>query len=93
MNIGKQAYHKSIEIHEALESGKPMDDEPVYRKTLRLSEHYRKIREEATGKPIDPQLLKRVKISDDQFYSELLRDDDKIISTKRRVKRKLKMRK
>jgi hypothetical protein len=59
--LGKEALANSELIAEALESGTPMDDDLVYRKLLRKSKHYQKIREAATGKPLDPVLLKRIK--------------------------------
>lgn len=58
---GGRDFERAKRMHEALELGQSMDDDLVYRRLLRKSRRYQKIREEATGKPLDPILLKRVK--------------------------------
>eukprot|EP01022_Parablepharisma_sp_SALTPOND_P028468 TRINITY_DN71002_c0_g1_i1.p1 TRINITY_DN71002_c0_g1~~TRINITY_DN71002_c0_g1_i1.p1 ORF type:complete len:502 (+),score=72.35 TRINITY_DN71002_c0_g1_i1:2670-4175(+) len=96
MRIGERDLKKCQEILEALETGQPMDDNPIYRSALRKSKKFQKIREEASGKPLDPILLKRVKGVNQEcepiFVEDVLtEEDDKqkfdLLSTKRKIRR------
>ena len=87
IKLGEEALVKSKLIVEALETGKPMDDDLIYRKMLRKNKHYQKIREVATGKPLDPTLLKRIKTTQSKDPI-LVQNTEQSISTKRKTKQR-----
>lgn len=74
LKLSEMTIQKGFEIRHALENGIPMDDDLLYRKILRKSRKYQKIREEATGKKLDPELLKRKKIG--VYLGEITSESD-----------------
>ncbi len=56
VKLGEQDYHHCDLLTEALETGQPMDYDPIYLNALKGSKKFQKLRERNTGRPIPKEI-------------------------------------